>query len=303
MREENALPGGSGAWFEGWYLKHWGEEGGIALIPAVHRERRGAWSASLQVITPEDSRVIGYPISDYQRWPGPFQLRLGRSWFGEDGVYLDVEGEGISLRGELHYGPLDRLDRDIMGPFHHVPHMQCVHGILSMGHQVDGVIQLNGRTMQFIGDQGYLETDRGRSFPRRYLWTQCGWRDRQRADLMLAVAKIPMPVGSFTGCICQIGYGGRQFRLATYHGASVERWGLDGAVVSQGRLRLEVDVLEQEGRPLRAPEGGKMDRVIHESLFAVLRYRFWVDGTLLFDHTDRAGSFEYSDLGRPAKSR
>lgn len=38
-----------------------------------------------------------------------------------------------------------------------------------------------------------------------------------------------------------------------------------------------------------------MRRTIRESLCAVVRYRLWAGGELLFDHRDRCASFEYSD--------
>ena len=293
--EEKPLPSGRGAWFEGWYFKHQGEEGGLALIPAVHRERKGDWRASLQVITPWESRMISYPITAFSRLGDGVELRLGESWFSGDGVYLAVEEPGFSLKGELQYGPLSVPAEDIMGPFRHVPHMQCVHGILSMGHLVDGSVVLNKKPIRFRRGQGYWETDRGRSFPKRYLWTQCAWQERQRVSLMLAIAHIPVGIGSFTGIISEILFAGQSIRLATYHGAKAVGWGADGAQIRQGRLRLEAKVLEHHPLPLRAPNGGGMSRTIHESLFATVRYRLWEGEKLLFDHTDSQASFEWSE--------
>lgn len=291
---KEVLPRGRGAWFEGWYLKQQGDEGGLALIPAIHRGRRGDWTASLQVITQSESWMISYPIEGFHRWPEGFQIRMGENWFSSDGVHLDVDEPGLVLRGELRYGPLSPPQKDIMGPFCHVPHMQCVHGILSMGHEVDGLLWINGELMGFSKGWGYLETDRGRSFPKRYLWTQCSWWERQRVGLMLAIATIPMGLGSFTGCICQISFAGKQYRLATYLGARVKRWSDTGAEVHQGKLRLVVEVLERSRLPLQAPVGGVMSRTIYESLYAVLRFRLWEGEQLIFDHIDQQASFEYS---------
>ena len=296
--DEKPLPSGRGAYFEGWYFKHQGAEGGLALIPAVHRERKGGWRASLQVITPGESWMIPYPIESFSRWGEGAELRLGESWFSKDGVYLAVEEQELSLKGELHYGPLTVPGEDIMGPFRHVPHMQCVHGILSMAHAVNGVVDLNGRTIWFDKGLGYWETDRGRSFPKRYLWTQCAWQERQQVSLMLAIAHIPSGIGSFTGVISEIRLAGRHYRLATYRGAKTVRWGESGAEVCQGRLCLALEVLEHYPLPLRAPAGGNMSRTIHESLFATVRYRLWEGETLLFDHTDHQASFEWSQAAQ-----
>lgn len=199
-----------------------------------------------------------------------------------------------ALHGALNFGPFTPLHSDIMVPFRLFAGMECAHGVVSMMHTLSGQAVLNGERIDFDGGVGYIETDRGRSFPSAYLWTQCLWTDPQPVSLMLAVAAIPLPVGRFTGCICAICCGGREYRLATYRGASPERWSGEGAAVRQARFRLEADVLSAQGPPLRAPVQGQMTRSIRESLRAAVRYRFRVRDRLLFDHTDDSASFEFS---------
>lgn len=111
---------------------------------------------------------------------------------------------------------------------------------------------------------------------------------------MLSVADIPLGPLDFTGCICAVLYGGREYRLATYLGARAVRWSGGGALIAQGKYRLAVELLEERSRPLKAPVLGDMSRTIHESLSAVVRYRFWEGDRLLFDHTDSRSSFEYA---------
>lgn len=50
--------------------------------------------------------------------------------------------------------------------------------------------RVNGREYSFRSAWGYWEGDRGRSFPREYVWTQCCFRG---GSLMLSVADIPLP--------------------------------------------------------------------------------------------------------------
>lgn len=111
---------------------------------------------------------------------------------------------------------------------------------------------------------------------------------------MLAVATIPLPAGSFTGCICSVLYRGREYRLATYQGAKIEAWSPSGATIRQGKYRLKVELLKAHGQALHAPVDGRMERTIHESLCAQVRYSFWCGKELLFRHMDRHVSFEYS---------
>ena len=128
-----------------------------------------------------------------------------------------------------------------------------------------------------------------------YLWTQCVWQESSLNSLMLSAAAIPLAGGRFTGCICAVVDRGREYRLATYRGARVERWSGAGAVIRQGKYRLSVELLKGEGCPLRAPAGGVMGRTVQESLCSTVRYRFWAGETLLLDHTDRCAGFEYAE--------
>ena len=163
-----------------------------------------------------------------------------------------------------------------------------------MGHSLQGTLVLNGEQLDFSDGIGYIETDRGRSLPSIYLWTQCLWDGPERSSLMLATATIPLPMGGFTGCICSVFYCGREYRLATYRGAKIEEWSPSGAIIRQGKYRLETELLKERKHALRAPVEGRMERTIHESLCAEVRYRFWRGQDLLFQHTDSYASFEYS---------
>lgn len=286
---------GTGPYFEGWYLKHQNKSGqALALIPAFHIDSAGRSTASLQVISNSGTWWLEYPGTQFQAGRKRFQVQLGRSSFSHQGIDLHIEQNGLSLHGTLRYGPFTPLGSDIMGPFRFFAGMQCSHGVLSMGHSLRGTLVLNGEQIDFSDGIGYIETDRGRSFPSTYLWSQCIWDRPERGSLMLAVATIPLPVGNFTGCICSVFYHDREYRLATYHGAKLEEWSSTGAVIRQGKYRLKAELLEAQGQALHAPVEGRMERTIHESLCAQVRYCFWCGKELLFQHTDPYASFEYS---------
>lgn len=289
----------TGPYFEGWYFKHQNPQGQtLALIPAFHIDRDGRRTASLQVISKDQAWWLEYPEAQLKISRQPFQVQIGQSSFGRQGIDLHIQQDNLSLYSSLRYSPLTALRSDIMGPFRFFAGMQCTHGVISMGHSLSGALELNGEHLDFSDGIGYIETDRGRSFPDKYLWTQCVWDGPERGSLMLAIATIPLPVGGFTGCICSVFYGDKEYRLATYRGARIAKWFPSGAVVRQGKYHLEVELLNEQRQALRAPVEGRMERTIHESLCAEVRYRFWRGEDLLFERTDRRASFEYSQEPR-----
>ena len=288
---------GTGPYFEGWYWKHQNPRGQVlALIPAFHIDGGGRCTTSLQVVSKDQSWWLEYSEAQLQVSRQPLHIQVGQSSFGRQGITLHIRQGDLSLQGTLRYGPFTVLRSDIMGPFRFFAGMQCSHGVISMGHSLEGVLELNGEHLDFTDGIGYVETDRGCSFPSEYLWTQCLWDGPERGSLMLAVAAIPLPVGNFTGCICSVFTRDREYRLATYRGAKIEVWSKSGAVIRQGKYRLEAELLHERRQALRAPVEGRMERTIHESLCAEVRYRFWHVTDLLFQHTDPNASFEYSAL-------
>ena len=86
--------------------------------------------------------------------------------------------------------------------------------------------------------------------------------------MMLAVARVPLGPICFDGCVCALCHQGEEHRFATYRGSRAVYWAAGGAVVRQGRYRLEVTLPRQTGHCLRAPVDGGMDRTIRECLGA-----------------------------------
>lgn len=281
-----------GPYFEGWYFKCQTRDGhALALIPAMHIREDGKKSASVQVITEDCAWWLEYPISSFLASRDSLDIQIGSNSFSEEGLLLDVEQEGLSLHGTVNFGSFHSLGSDIMGPFRWLDNMECVHSVISMGNSLQGQLDLNGCILNLNGGMGYIEADRGRSFPTEYLWIQCMW---EGCSLMLSIAAIPFGKLRFAGCSCAVVLNGQEYRIATYRGVRIQRWSSEGAVLIQGKYRLEVQLLNQKAQQLRAPADGDMSRTIHESLCAKVWYRFWREGELLIDHTDAHAGFEYA---------
>lgn len=281
-----------GPYFEGWYFKCQTLDGhSLALIPAIHIREDGQESASIQVITEDDAWWWEYPASSFAASKDSLRIQIGENCFSEAGLLLDIGQEGLSLHGRVYFGSFRCLKSDVMGPFRWLANMECAHSVISMGHTLHGRLELNGHILDLNGGTGYVEADHGKSFPADYLWTQCMW---ENCSLMLSIATIPLGKFHFTGCICAIILNGQEYRVATYRGAKIRKWSAQGAILSQGKYRLEVQLLEQKAQPLRAPSEGDMNRTVHESLCAKVRYRFWRDRELLFDNTTAQAGYEYA---------
>lgn len=280
-------------YFYGWYLKCQSDTQTLALIPAVHSAGNKR-TCSIQVITDEDAWTVTYTGDFFRRTKG--NIIIGKNRFGKKGIFLAIRTPELTVRGKLDFGPLSPLKYDIMGPFALAPFMECRHSVWSMRHPVRGAVDINGQKYFFQNAWGYWEGDRGRSFPKEYIWMQCCFRG---GAVMLSVADIPMAGIHFTGIIGFVLWRGKEYRIATYLGARAVKIEDKAVRVKQGNLELDVRLLEESKRPLKAPVKGDMVRTIHESASCRAFYRFRKRGCTLFAfETDRA-SFEFEYKSRP----
>lgn len=274
-------------YFKGWYFKCSTENKTIAFIPAYHYGD-GKKSASLQIIT--DDKAFNIPFDKLEYSEKPLFVKIGDCIFSEKGITLEFQGNDVTLKGTLNFKDLTPIRYDIMGPFKFVPFMQCSHRVYSMSHIINGEISVNNHFFKFENGIGYIEGDRGRSFPKKYIWTgSCS----QNNSLMLSVADIPFLGLHFTGIIGIVLLHGKEYRIATYLGAKIKEISKNSVTVKQGGFEFTTKLLRKKSQPLAAPTNGNMCRTIHESASCEAYYRFSHKDNILFEFTTDKASFEF----------
>lgn len=275
------------SYFCGWYYRCQSDSQTLAIIPSVHKTKDSDFCI-IQLITDTQAFCARFPYDDFQE--DDDQIRIGNNRFGRSGISLDIHVPEFHAAGAVRFGAFTPIRYDIMGPFQFVPFMQCRHSVYSMRHRVDGEIRVNGVPYIFQNAVGYVEGDRGCSFPKEYAWTQCSFPE---GALMLSVADIPMGCLHFTGVIGIILLHGKEYRLATYLGAKAVKIKNDEIIVQQGRLCLTVKRLGLPGHPLQAPVGGAMTRTIYEHPSCKVYYRFTNGNVTLLELEAPNAAFEY----------
>lgn len=269
-------------YYEGWYLKQQRERDVLAVIPG-----RSQNSAFIQIITPDESHFVEYPLASYRR---DSVMHVGSSSFSPGGMDVDVRTDDVELRGRIRYRDPAPLKYDIMGPFALLP-METKHTVFSMRHRVEGSVSLNGEALCFDGGAGYMEGDRGHSFPTTYTWIQ-SLDFSQDASVMVALAGIPLAGIHFTGCIAVVLLDGLEYRFATYLGVRILESSATVVRLAQRDMTLEVELPPPGGRRLQAPAQGAMDRPIRENPDVPARFVFEKGGRTLLEHASARTSFE-----------
>jgi hypothetical protein len=241
-------------------------------------------------------------LEDFWAAEDELDLRIGPNRFTSAGLSLDLQSETLGLRGELAFRglvswPVTLLSPGIMGWYGWVPFMETYHGVVSLDHQIEGMLVIEDEVIDFSGGRGYTEKDWGRSFPSAWIWFQSNHFREAGICLTASLAIIPWIGRSFPGLIVGLWYGGQLHRFATYTGAKTETLAIGDEevvwTVSDRRHRLEMRARRVGGGLLQAPSTEDMDRRIVETLDGEVRVAlFSVDG----EHTRQL----MDDVGRYA---
>ncbi len=288
-------------YFEGWYYKLVDptERHAIAVIPGIAYEPDGRAEAFIQVLDGKHHRPAyhAFPAEQFRPSGERFALQLGDNFFSPDLIELalpDLHGR-LKLQGRAPW-PNKWRAPGVMGWYAFVPMMECYHGVVSMDYQLEGALTHNGQDIVFARGKGYVEKDWGKSFPSSWIWMQCNHFDsRQRAGLMVSVARIPWLGSHFVGFLVGLLVGDRLHRFTTYTGASMQAELREQGVKLTFRDRrrcLEVEAEQGKGGTLVSPVDTGMKGRVNESMQAALKVQLWENGERLFAGLGRNAAME-----------
>ena len=260
-------------YFDGNYYKFISPSGfSFAFIIAFSNEGK-----SLQLITKDKSFQIENPES----------IKVS----DEKVFEFDVNQKDLVLKGCLEIDMLRPLKKPVMGPFEHIPFMECKHKIISMYHNVSENLFINGEAISFDGGIGYIEGDKGRNFPKHYIWYNSVLPNEE--TLTLAIAHIPFGLFSFTGVLCFIKMKDKEIYMSTYNGVKIIKAKDNEVILKKGKYKLSLKVDEKAGHGLSAPVKGNMVRTIKENLVVKSTYSLSEGEETIISNTDPYSSCEW----------
>jgi len=287
VRHPEAFHGNGKAspFFEGWYVKLVSEDLSQrwAVIPGIFKgidkadsdERQSHDEAFIQVLDGSTGRswFHSFDISEFKASTDKFEVQIGNNFFSEKEVRLDLP----QLKGTIKITtpfipwPVTLRSPGIMGWYGLVPFMECFHGIVSFGHQLEGSLSVEGKEQSFSKGKGYIETDWGRGFPSGYIWMQTNHFDfNNETSLIASCAIIPWIGKSFRGFIMGITHEGKLYSWTTYNGSKELELRVDDSHVfwkvtgPDGTLELKAE--RTRGGLLHAPLHKNMHRRVEETM-------------------------------------
>lgn len=284
----------SSRYFEGWYTRQVTADKSRTLAVIVGISLASEPHAFIQLLSGPEGKVlkVKYPLEELIARRDRFEVQLGGNFFSPDRMVLSIHNGGEVVEGELEFServpfPSTPVSPGVMGPFSWVPFMECIHGIISMDHCVNGQIKWNDDIVDFSSGRGYIEKDRGRSMPTEWIWVHTNQFENPGNSLLLSVARIPFLGGSFAGHLGFLRFDSQLHRFGTYTGSRVfgssSGSKLDIRVESRHRvLELWLE-WEGDGGTLDAPVDGSMSREIVESPLSTVKAILRERGSLIWE--------------------
>jgi tocopherol cyclase len=274
------------SYFEGWYFKMVSsvDSSTLCIIPGIALSQDGSGQhAFIQIIDGKTSKTdyYSFPIEEFSFSRKGFAIKIGQNYFSPDKIILNLHSDSTYISGEVYmsnqvqFPKAKILNPGIMGWYRFVPFMQCYHGVVSLTHQLQGTLVMNGVSYNFNKGIGYIEKDWGSSMPSAWIWMQSNNFSHGNSSFMLSIANIPWLGKSFTGFLGFFLHDSTLYRFATYTHAKlkVEESGPDSLFITiKDRKNIFfIEASHKNAGLLQAPVKGAMDRRIPESNDAKLK--------------------------------
>ena len=287
-------------YFEGWYFKHvTGEpDCAVSFIPGVSLAGNDS-HAFIQINNSYTGRsdYVRYPLSEFKWDNKSLDLTIGTSRFTTNYIIINIRDGDINMNGRIDYSnmikyPGSLLSPGIMGWYSFMPFMECYHGIVSVNHELSGIIISSGTKFNFSKGNGYIEKDWGTSFPESWLWIQSNNFAETGTSFSFSVAKIPWLGKFFIGFISFLYFDKRFYMFSTYNRSVVTeltRMSDSISVTVKNRdFTLNIRVFKNSFGVLKAPVSGEMSRSIKES----------IDSEVHLKLSDKSNKVEYEGTGK-----
>lgn len=267
-------------YFEGWYIKCTDKENdlSIALIPGVAHFSKDESFVQYNIVFKGQtfSGKITFERNEFDVIGDSQNIVMPKFVFNEKGVKASLTDGSNQFILDLDFGVFLPIKQSlfapsIMGPLEYIK-MPCSHDIISMKHTVKGTVSINGETLRLNNGTGYIEKDRGNTFPSKYVWAHSnGFDEKPDASLFLSVAQIDKGSLTAIGAIAIFHDGEKEVRFATYLGSRVRvevnnEQSTYKVILSDPFKRLEATVSLSNGSELIAPMNAGMDYPIKETV-------------------------------------
>lgn len=297
--------------FEGWYFKLVDSSGRFtySFIPGIilGEDNRSSHSF-IQFLDGANSKFeyIRFDKKAFSAQAAEFDITISKNRFSLDSIQLDIADKNLQVSGSLTFSNTVRWPDSILNPgsmgfYNYLSFMQCYSQVCSLSSDISGILNINGKRIDFTGGRAYIEKNWGEAFPYSYIWVQCNTFKAYSASLSCSIGHIPFPLGSFTGFLIGFYANGRFYKFTSINRSILKLKSkneqVEITVTNKGySLSILAKTTPDKFMDLYAPRDNKMVPIARETLrgTVVVNLKDLKTGELLYSGEGAAAGVEFS---------
>lgn len=207
------------------------------------------------------------------------KIKIGSNVISLKSIKLELDNVELSLMiSKQQPYTYKGLGKNILGPLHYIPFVECKHSILNIKSRFTGKIFIEGKTNNLTGEC-YQEKDWGTSFPEEYFWIQANKFNNKDITFQFAYAKPKWLLFKPTTYIGFLMIDNRKINLNGIGNTKIRIDKLNAYVVrlslTHKKYIIKIRLKSGPTTELKGPLNGEMKKVIKESLSSELTIKVY----------------------------
>ncbi|ERJ12496.1 tocopherol cyclase family protein [Haloplasma contractile] len=268
-------------YFEGWYFKivDVNNEHSYAFIPGISKGKELDDSHSfIQVLDGNNvtTEYIKFDQKDFHSEKKTFEIGILNNKFSLSKLSLAIEGE-TKLSGTLRFKnilkwPDSILNPGSMGYYNYFTFMECYSQVCALNGDIEGILTINNKEIDFTNGKVYIEKNWGKSFPQSWIWIQSNSFNDRNVSLTCSIGRVPFLFGkTFSGFLVALSVNNQVYKFTTMNKSkmTINRSGNDVRIdFKRKNLLLKIKTKSKLNQfiQVKGPKNGEMVSVVDETL-------------------------------------
>lgn len=267
------------SYFIGWYQKFSTDEGYIcAIISGFIKEKNKSPKGFVQFLD-NLNQTSTYSIYNFNECAIDVQkqeIKIGNHTISQKRTQIQTKELKVDFQFTTGHSPhlFKGIGKNILGPLHYVPFVECKHAIISTESTFKGTIT-NGLHINNIEGKCYKEKDWGQSFPEEYIWIHSNSFENPFISFQFAYAK---PKWLLFRPTTYIGFIKLENKTITLNG--IGKSNIQFKCMNNRKIELtlqkkeaiiNIQLTSGLATQLKAPNEGEMKKIINQSLDSKLK--------------------------------
>ena len=289
--------------FEDWYLRIVDAQGEKTLCCTVRLNKigtnmQGSLKGTLNIA--DEEKQFEVTVTDASA--DSKSLKFGQNVLNNERVVLDLQKVSPAINGCLELNQVIDLNQSFLQPgamgfYKYLPFMEFYQEVIVLNGVTTGVLQIDGKEVDFTGGNCYLQRQWGSKFPNIWLWAQCTNFDQPNdLTIMIGVARLKVLFNYYTAFVIPVYYNDQLEVFSNYNGGQIAKLyrykGYVHLIVTQKNKVLDVKIYGRDELECVSSKESHGIRDVYECDQVKIEVKISEQGNILWEGTSLGAHIE-----------